>query len=202
MKIIKAVTFFGSSAAKEGEAVYTEAYDAAKAVAQSGRDVVNGGGPGTMLAASRGAKEGKGKGIVVYYTPKYATEFEGKSAENYADEVFEEANYVMRTKKLLELGNVYVVFNGGTGTLSEFGMAWGLAKLYFGHHKPVILYGSQWKEIITILMKDMMIPEHAYNVLSFVENTEELIEAINKYEMLARLHKHMDLKGEERFFTL
>jgi len=51
-------------------------------------------------------------------------------------------NYVERTLKLLELGEIYVIFNGGTGTISEFGMAWGLARLYFGNHKPMVLFGQ------------------------------------------------------------
>jgi len=57
----------------------------------------------------------------------------------------------------LELGNAYVIFNGGTGTLSEFSMDWGLAYLYFGHHKPFILYGDFWFPIMESLVKNMLI---------------------------------------------
>ncbi|KXK08445.1 MAG: hypothetical protein UZ21_OP11001000646 [Microgenomates bacterium OLB22] len=122
---IRSITLFGSSLSAPTSQNYKDAYATAKLVAHSGRTVINGGGPGTMLAATTGAKEAGGKAIAVYYTPKYATSFEGKAAENFADQVYEEANYLMRTKKLLELGDLYVIFNGGTGTISEFGMAWG-----------------------------------------------------------------------------
>ena len=56
---------------------------------------------------------------------------EGKSevATNFADKSYEEANYIMRTKKLLELADTYIIFNDGTGTVSEFAIAWRLARL-------------------------------------------------------------------------
>ena len=43
-----------------------------------------------------------------------------------------------------------MVFNGGTGTISEFGMAWGLARLYFGNHKPMVLFGRFGKKSLRL----------------------------------------------------
>ncbi|MFS8158664.1 MAG: LOG family protein [Candidatus Roizmanbacteria bacterium] len=203
MSAISSVTFFGSAESLPESENYQKAYETAKFVASSGREVVNGGGPGTMLAATLGAKAAQGKSVVVYYTPKYATSFEGKSAENYADEVYEEANYIMRTKKLIELGNIYVIFYGGTGTLSEFAMAWEMARLYFGHHKPVILVGALWKEIVDVLKKDTLIPAGAIDILTVVETPEEVLREIDKYEVMLKLNKHThECKGDECFFIL
>ena len=76
-----------------------------------------------MLAATKGAKEANGQTTVVYYRPELAMDFEGASTVNLAQESFEKENYIERTRKLLELGDAYIIFRGGTGTISEFGMA-------------------------------------------------------------------------------
>lgn len=204
MHYISAVTFFGSAESKPDTQNYQDAYNTAKLVAQSGREVINGGGPGAMLASTLGAKAGNGRSIVVYYTPHYATDFEGKAAENFADEVYEEPNYIMRTKKLIELGNAYIIFNGGTGTLSEFAMAWEVARLYFGHHKPIILVGtSLWQPILDVLRKDTLIPARALEVFTLVDTPQEALAALEKYEVLLKLNKHThECVGDECFFIL
>jgi len=77
---------------------------------------------------------------------------------------------------------VYVVFNGGTGTISEFAMAWGLARLYFGHHKPLILYGKFWKKIIKAFQENMHLRKEESKVFKIVDEPEEVLEAIREFE--------------------
>src|SRR5258708_2825752 len=189
-QIINSVTFFGCSCGEPGDPNFESAQAVAKEVALSGRRVVNGGGPGTMLAATLGAKEGKGKTAVVYYRPELATQFEGRLAANYADEHFEEANYILRTKKLLELGNAYIIFNGGTGTISEFAMAWGVARLYFGHHKPLILYGDFWHPIMEGFKKYMKVRTEEYETFTIVNTVEDAIKMLEKYEKIVDKNRH------------
>jgi len=98
---IKSVSFFGCACGEPGDTHFDGAKNVARVVAESGRRVVNGGGPGVMLAATQGANEGGGATTVVYYRPELASNFKGEIAANFADESFEEANYVLRTKKLL-----------------------------------------------------------------------------------------------------
>jgi uncharacterized protein (TIGR00725 family) len=141
--IIKSVSVFGYSMSTETDDEYIGAYESSKLIAQSGRLVINGGGPGVMYASTKGAKDGGGKVRVVYYTPKNATSFEGKAGLDIADEEFHEDNYIDRTQRLIEMGDAFVIFNGGTGTVSEFAMAWSIAKLYFGRHKPSSIPSSQ-----------------------------------------------------------
>lgn len=156
-KNIKAVTVFGFADCQPGSTLYKEALEVSRLMAQNGLEIVNGGGPGVMRAATEGAHEGGGTATVATFYPKFIENFEGKDQNNKADREVIMNNYVDRTMKLLELGNAYVIFNGGTGTLSEFGMAWGLAYLYFGHHKPLILYGDFWFPIVETLVSKMMI---------------------------------------------
>ena len=202
--IIKSIAFFGHSRAKQNSPSFQAAKRVARAVAESGRRVINGGGPGIMLAATLGAKEGGGKTTAVYYKPELATRFEKKSALNFADERFEETNYITRTKRLLELGNAYIIFNGSTGTISEFAMAWGVARLYFGHHKPLILYGNFWHHIIAAFKKNMRVRKEEFEVFTIVNSVYEAMRAVETYEVIMEnnRHKHKKCIGDECQFLL
>ena len=184
-KRIKAVSLFGFASAEPESELYRSAFEVAKKIAENGIEVVNGGGPGVMRAATDGAHAGGGRAAIATFYPKFINHFEGKDKLNEADKEIIENNYLDRTLKLLELGNAYVIFNGGTGTLSEFGMAWGLAYLYFGHHKPLILYGSFWHEIMESLVSNMMIAQQrpeSLKVYKIVTTPEAVIEALLEHE--------------------
>lgn len=203
-RAITAISFFGCACGKAGDAHVEGARSVAKLVAESGRTVVNGGGPGVMLSATEGARGAGGHTVAVYYRPELATGFTGEVAANKADEAYQEANYVLRTKKLLELGDCYIVFNGGTGTISEFGMAWGLARLYFGHHRPLILYGSLWHPVMQTLKENMLVRKEEYEVFTIAETPADAMRAIERYEEILRTnrHDHTNCTGEECFLLL
>lgn len=180
MKISK-VAIFGFAEAKEHERVFRQAYAVSKLLAQNGYTIVNGGGPGVMKAATLGAKAANGKVIGVTFYPEDAPYFEGRDKDNPVDEEVKTTNYLERTLKLLDLADTYVIFKGGTGTISEFGMAWGLARLYFGHHKPFILYGGFWYPIMEKIAKNMFIRGEELKVYTIVETPAQVLEAIKKF---------------------
>ena len=95
-----------------------------------------------------------------------------------------------RTLKLLALGQIFVIFNGGTGTISEFGMAWGLARLHFGHHKPLILYGDFWQEIIFAFTRGMYIRAEERQVYKIVSKPRQVVEAIDEFRQLVAEREH------------
>jgi uncharacterized protein (TIGR00725 family) len=200
MKKIKQISYFGFADAAENDPLYKEAYQAAKYLAGKGFVTINGGGPGTMKAVSEGAKAAKGRVIGVTFYPKDITNFEGRDPRNPLDQEVKTENYLERTLKLLELGDVYVVFRGGTGTISEFGMAWGLARLYFGHHKPLILYGDFWNEIINSFMKNMRIRPEDHKVYKVVNTPDEAYKAIRVFD--EALKRQENAHGEEKAFQL
>jgi len=172
----KRVAIFGYAEAKPGEELYQDAYETSRLLAKAGFVIVNGGGPGVMRASSEGAKAGGGKTIGIAFNPDGMTSFEGRDPENPLDEEIVVSNYLERTLKLLETGDAYVVFNGGTGTISEFGMAWGLAKLYFGRHKPLVFFGSWWHEIIESIGKNMKLRDIELRVYRIVNTPQEVVE--------------------------
>lgn len=178
----KNVTFLGFSEAKPDERLYERAKEVARLVAKAGYTVVNGGGPGVMRATSQGAKEVGGKTIGVTFYPKEDISYEGRDPQNPLDEEIKTANYLERTLKLLELGDIYIIFNGGTGTISEFGMAWGLARLYFGQHKPLILFGGFWYPLLEAVSQNMRIRPEELKVYRIVNEPEEVVPAIAEFE--------------------
>ncbi|MDP3994928.1 MAG: LOG family protein [bacterium] len=197
---IKQISYFGFADAKPEDSLYKEAFEVSKYLTSKGFVAINGGGPGTMRAVSEGAKAAKGTAIGVTFYPKDITNFEGRDPNNPMDMEIKTPNYLERTLKLLELGDAYVIFRGGTGTISEFGMAWGLARLYFGHHKPLILYGDFWNGIIKGFVDNMRIREDDLKVYKVVDTPEDAYKAIEVFE--DALKKQNNKHKEEKAFQL
>src|SRR3972149_10870978 len=163
-RLIKTVTCLGFADARPEDLLFKEAFDVGKILAQNKYVVANGGGPGVMRATTEGAKSVGGKVIGVTFYPKDIALFEGRDKKNPIDEEIVTQNYLERTLTLLDVGQTYVIFKGGTGTISEFGMAWGLARLYFGHHKPLILYGKFWENIMAAFLSNMRMRPEEFQV--------------------------------------
>jgi uncharacterized protein (TIGR00730 family) len=193
---IKQIAYFGFADAAPNDPLYKEAFEVSKYLTGKGFVAINGGGPGTMRAVSEGAKEAKGTAIGVTFYPKDISNFEGRDTNNPIDVEIKTKNYLERTLKLLELGDAYVVFRGGTGTISEFAMAWGLGRLYFGHHKPLILYGEYWNNIINTFVDNMRIRPEELKVFRVVNSPEEAYKVLNMFEDLLQKqnHTHKDEK--------
>jgi predicted Rossmann-fold nucleotide-binding protein len=135
-----------------------------------------------MEAATSGAKKSGGKTITVTFDPANAPGFEGKYIGNVPDEEIVTTNYIERMFKLMEYGDVFILFKGGSGTISEFGTAWVLAKLYYGRHKPFILLGSYWAEIIDVFRKNMNIDAKELSVFEIAHRVEDVLPIIKKFE--------------------
>lgn len=199
---IQNIAIFGFADASENGHLFKSVRDVSKKLAEAGYTVVDGGGPGVMRAATVGAKEASGEVIGVTLYSEDIPNFEGKDPKNLFDKEIKTKTYVERTLTLMKEGQVYVVFNGGTGTISEFGMAWGLAHLYFGHHKPLILYGKFWKKIIKSFQENMLLRAHDTKIIKIVESPKEVLEAINKFEEEIAAGKHEHLKTDKSDFTI
>ena len=179
---IEQVAIFGFADSVEGQPLYTQVFEVAKTLAEAGYIVVDGGGPGVMRAATEGAKSVSGKVIGVTFYPEDEMNYEGRDPKNLFDKEIKTSSYVERTLTLMEQGQAYVVFNGGTGTISEFGMAWGLARLYFGHHKPLILYGKFWEKIMKTFNETMMIRPEEKKVYKIVNTPAGVIQALDDFQ--------------------
>lgn len=179
---VKNIAFFGDADVSEDNQIYKDAYEVAKVLAEEGFTIVNGGGPGVMNAATQGAEAVDGETISVTFSPKDAPGFEGKYVGNVTDKEVKTTNYIERMFKLMEHADLYLIFKGGTGTISEFGTAWVLAKLYYGHHKPFVLVGSFWRPIIKAIQENLLIDEKEMDVFRIVDDVKDVLGAIRQIQ--------------------
>lgn len=180
-KIIKRVAIFGDADAKKTDQHFIDAFNTAKLLAENGYIVVNGGGDGIMLAATLGAKAGGGRVETVIIDPKRKMKnFEGFNKENHelADREYKTKNYPDRLNKLVEVGDAFVIFNGGVGTLSEVGLTWQMAKFEYGKHEPLIFFGNQIGELIETLIEKLNYDPLEKKLYQIVNSPEEVLETI------------------------
>lgn len=199
---IQYVAIFGFADASDNSDLCKTVRAVAKELAEAGYTVVDGGGPGVMRAATIGAKEGGGKVIGVTLYSEDIPNFEGRDPKNLFDEEIKTTSYIERTLALMKMGQVYIVFNGGSGTISEFGMAWGLAKLYFGHHKPLILYGKFWKNIIKAFNENMLLRPQEKKIYKIVSTPEKVLDAIKAFEEELERGEHNHETGTASDYSL
>ena len=201
--LIKNIAFFGDANIPKRDQVYVDAYEVATLLAEEGYTIVDGGGPGVMDAATNGAESAGGETLTVTFYPQEATGFEGRYVGNIPDKEIVTTNYIERMFKLLEHADMFVIFKGGSGTISEFGTAWVLAKLYYGHHKPFILFGDFWHDIVTAIKKGMNIDYKEMAVFKIVEKTEDVLPTVKEIEeeLMKVVHDH-ERNSKEKAFHL
>lgn len=179
---IKHIAIFGSADVDELNPLYQEAYKVSRYLAYHDKVIINGGGPGVMNAATQGAESVGGQTLGVTFYPKDMPNFEGRFTTNKVDKEIKTANYVERMFTLMYHADAFVIFQGGTGTLSEWTTAWLLAHLYYGHHKPLILYGAFWHDVMRVINENFLIGESEGMVYKIADNEEQLIAALNEFE--------------------
>lgn len=204
-KQIKRVAFFGDAEAKATDQHFIDAYNTAKLLAENGYIIVNGGGPGVMLASTLGAKAGKGKVELVIINEKIdmGPNYEGTFRENIsmADKIYRVGNIQNRTEKLTEIADAYIIFKGGTGTMAELGLVWEKAKFEYGKHEPLLFFGDCWKNTIETMVRELDFDKIERRVYDFADSPEEILKIVkskkgfkkkNKTGLLGKLKGLMD----------
>lgn len=194
---IKYVAMFGSADIDKNHPLYQEAFVVARYLAYHDKVVVNGGGPGVMAAATEGAESAGGETLAVTFYPKDMPEFEGRYGQNHVDKEIKTANYVERMFGLMDHADAFIIFQGGTGTLSEWATAWLLAHLYYGNHKPLILYGAFWENVMRVINENFFIGEKEKKVYRIARNEEEMIVALNAFEQELRDRHQLTTEPKE-----
>lgn len=185
MKITSAA-FLGGADFKPSNQTYKDAYKTAFWLSAHGLTVINGGGPGVMRASTEGAHEAKGKVIGVTYYPPYKHKYyEGRDPTNEFDEEIKTRNYFNRTKRMLEMADLHIVFKGGTGTISEFGMSWASSRIHYTHRKPIILFGEFWEEIIEAFQKYMYMREDEQTLYYIINTPKQVLQKVKDLQKSA-----------------
>lgn len=180
------VAFFGDADAKKKDLFFIDAYDTAQLLAKNKYTIVNGGGPGIMLASTLGAKSigGRVKLVVINRNDQPSKHYEGQAVENIsqANRIFTLKTYEGRLNKIIKLSDAYVIFYGGTGTLAEMAYVWSEAKFNYPHQKPLIFFGKKWRKIIHTLSQELNLEKIEQRVCYFVDKPEQVLEIIKVYK--------------------
>ena len=132
-----------------------------------------------MRASTEGAKSAGGKVLTVTYHPnKPKRHYEGKDPLNIPDEEVFALDYFDRTKVMLQNSDVHLIFNGSLGTLSEFGMTWISSWIHEPNHKPIIMFGEQWTEVLDVMQKYMLITDEERAMLKVCNSPKEVLDYI------------------------
>lgn len=169
----KIITSFGSAFIKHDEALYSEAENSGRILAENGWTVCSGGYYGTMEAISKGAKEAGGKTIGV--TVKNWTAVPNK----WIDEEVKMQNLMERIVELIGIADAYIIFKGGTGTLVEISVALELMNKKAMPEKTMIFYTDFWYNLMEILKQDSpALKELIERNVKFIKNPQEILPAI------------------------
>jgi len=189
-KKIKRVSFFGDAEAKKTDQHYIDAFNTAKLLAENGYIIVNGGGPGIMLASTLGAKSVNGKVEVAIIDEKInmGKNYEGSEINNKknVDQIYRSKTIQERTEKIVELADAHIVFKGGTGTMAELALVWEKAKFEYGKHEPLIFFGNCWKQTIEALVENLDFDKIERKVYAFADNPEEVLKIIKNKKSLKK----------------
>lgn len=206
------VAIFGSARLKPEDTVYQEVAELAKKLAINGYDIVTGGWPGAMEAASYGhqlatnADESQTIGINIELP------FEQKP-NKYLDFTETTSTFSARLDTFMLLSHMFIVTPGGIGTLLELFYTWQLMQVGHICRTPIILWWSQYKTLQDYIQNEVVergfMSEHDAELAiqtDSLEKTMELVHmAYNAYEKSgtnACVNIHQYIAGAKRLGLL
>lgn len=146
------VSVFGSSRQETGSPIYESTRAACRVLAENGYTLITGGGPGTMEAANRGAREGGGFSVGLnIHLPHEQT------PNPYADKKHECKYFFVRKMLFAKYAHGFVIFPGGFGTMDELFESLTLIQTEKLANFPVILFGTEYWRPLIQWMKDQML---------------------------------------------
>lgn len=150
--ITSGVSIFGSARTPEDHEYYQAARETGKLLAESGFEVITGGGPGIMEAGNRGAFEAGGISVGC----NIELPFE-QDPNPYQTHVLSFKYFMIRKTMFIKYSNAYVIFPGGFGTMDEVFEALTLIQTRKIRNFPVVLFGSSyWKGLLSWLTSTML----------------------------------------------
>ena len=176
----KTITIFGSAIPTEDDAQYKFAYKLGATLAQNGFNICSGGYSGIMEAASKGAYDNGG------FVYGVTIELWNKEPNSYITVEVREQKLFERITKLLELGDAYIILQGGTGTLLEFAAVWEYANKNLQQEKPIICHSNMWKETVDVINKQMLLENRRTDLIKCCDTVEEIVESLKTGLLLVK----------------
>jgi uncharacterized protein (TIGR00730 family) len=134
-----AVSIFGSARVTHDDPIYDAARRVAREVTRSGFNVLTGGGPGLMEAATRGCAEGGGLpvGLTIELPDEQPTNaFVARECRFHY--------FFIRKLMFVRYSCAFLIFPGGFGTLDETFEALTLVQTHKIPHFPVLLFADPY----------------------------------------------------------
>lgn len=147
------VSIFGSARTKEDHPHYQMARTTAKLLAESGFNVITGGGPGIMEAANRGASE-SGKGTTVGLNIDLPFE---QTSNPYIQKLLNFRYFFVRKVMFSKYSHAIITMPGGFGTLDEFFENITLVQTRKVNPMPMVLMGKDfWSGLLDWIKEKML----------------------------------------------
>lgn len=176
-----AVSIFGSARVKPGDDDYEKTVVIARKLAQNGYHVITGGGPGTMEAGNKGAREGGGKSVGLNIRLPLE-----QLPNAYADIKVDFEYFFVRKVMFVKYAQAYVGMPGGFGTMDEVFEALTLIQTRRIKPFPVILVGSSyWNGLIewvkATLVHRGFIAQDDLGLITVLDDPDEIVRTIKRY---------------------
>jgi uncharacterized protein (TIGR00730 family) len=147
-----AVCVFGSARTQPGDEEYEHSRAVARAIGEAGFAVITGGGPGTMEAANRGAREAGAVSVGL----NIVLPFE-QAMNPYVDIGLNFDYFFNRKLMFVRYSHSFVVFPGGFGTLDELFEVLTLTQTGESVRHPVVLVGDEyWSGLLTWMQEQLL----------------------------------------------
>lgn len=165
-------TIFGDGKCNEDTIRYKLAFKLGCNLARKGISIVNGGYRGVMEASFKGASNYPVERIAII-TKQYKS-----FICPYATQIIETDTYLERLSKLLDEGDFYVFFEGGSGTLLEMVAYIALSERSLINKKAICI-GKRWNKLFEVLDKEFIMNLHTKQI-TIKENPDEIENELEK----------------------
>lgn len=212
LSIFQKIGIIGLNGPKVDMNKSTEIKDLSKKLSAMGAKLLFDSKNGLGASVLDGLKESNGSGMGIYFRPFMSNLFSkvDKDIEPSNIVSFIYSNFVERLQFLIKESRLFIIVDsGGIHNYSQFMMLWGMSYIYYGNHKPVVLYGSDWKDTIEKLKADMTLTQEEVDSIRIVETPDQLISYIKDLEQdysnnPTSIEKVIDrrVEGDERDFLI
>ncbi|MGW1895706.1 LOG family protein [Streptomyces sp. NPDC002004] len=175
-----AISVFGSSRTRPGTPEYEIGVQLGRALAEAGFAVITGGGPGTMEAANKGARDAHGVSVGLGIELPFE---QGLNA--HVDIGVNFRYFFVRKTMFVKYAQGFVVLPGGLGTLDELFEALTLVQTRKVTRFPIVLFGSAyWGGLVDWLRNTVVAGGKAspHDLLLFhvTDDVEEAVALVSK----------------------
>ncbi|MBE9170556.1 LOG family protein [Pleurocapsales cyanobacterium LEGE 06147] len=175
------VAIFGSARIKPEDPEYIDVFNITRGLAESGFDIVTGGGPGLMEAANAGHKSIASDLYSIGLNIKLPHE---QHSNKYLDINQDFDKFSDRLDAFMSLSDAVIVAPGGIGTLLELFYTWQLMQVQHICETPIILFGQMWTGLIAwlqteVLAKQFFTSHDLHNIFQ-LNSVREVIDFINR----------------------